>query len=344
MNTENKGPSCVAVGGQAVMEGVMMRSAHSFAVACRIPTGEILIQERKWQSVWEKWRFLRWPFFRGVVVLGEALVNGFSALTWSANMQIRHTPAGPDGKKEEELSGGGAALAITISLLFAIGLFVALPHFATMLLGLDASSLSFHLVDGVIKLVVLLAYMAAIGFMKDIQRVFAYHGAEHKSIFAHEAGLPLTVENARQFTRFHPRCGTSFLFLVLMISILLFSLTLQFEILPWKVADNLLKVFIKVPLMLPVAGLAYELIRFSGKHHRNPLLRPVIWPGLWLQRLTTREPDDAMLEVALASLRRTLWREAHLDDPSTTEGVMFKTLDEVPTPTGLPVLSPVPEA
>jgi uncharacterized protein YqhQ len=277
------------------MEGVMMRSAHSFAVACRIPTGEILIKEQKWQSVWDRMRFLRWPFFRGIVTLGEALVNGFSALTWSANMQI-----------------------------------VALPHFATMLLGLDASSLSFHLVDGVIKLVVLLAYMGAIGFLPDIKRVFAYHGAEHKSIFAHEAGLPLTVENARKFTRFHPRCGTSFLFLVLAISIIVFSLTLQFRILPWGWADNLLKVFIKIPMMLPVAGIAYELIRLSGKYHSNPLLRPVIWPGLWLQRLTTREPDDAMLEVALASLRRTLWREAHLDDPSTTEGVLFKDLSEVP--------------
>ncbi|PKN27477.1 MAG: DUF1385 domain-containing protein [Deltaproteobacteria bacterium HGW-Deltaproteobacteria-22] len=330
MKPDPKGPSCIAVGGQAVMEGVMMRSAHSFAVACRIPTGEILIKEQKWQSVWDRMRFLRWPFFRGIVTLGEALVNGFSALTWSANMQIRHTPAGPDGKKEEELSGGGAALAITISLLFAMGLFVALPHFATMLLGLDASSLSFHLVDGVIKLVVLLAYMGAIGFLPDIKRVFAYHGAEHKSIFAHEAGLPLTVENARKFTRFHPRCGTSFLFLVLAISIIVFSLTLQFRILPWGWADNLLKVFIKIPMMLPVAGIAYELIRLSGKYHSNPLLRPVIWPGLWLQRLTTREPDDAMLEVALASLRRTLWREAHLDDPSTTEGVLFKDLSEVP--------------
>lgn len=340
MNTENKGPSCVPVGGQAVMEGVMMRSAHSFAVACRIPTGEILLSERKWQSVWERWRFLRWPFFRGIVVLGEALVNGFSALTWSANMQIRHAPVGPDGKKEEELSGGGAALAITISLAFAIGLFVALPHFATMLLGLDASSLSFHLVDGVIKLVVLLGYMAVIGLMADIRRVFAYHGAEHKSIFAHEAGLPLTVENARTFSRFHPRCGTSFLFLVLMISILLFSLTLQFELLPIRWADNLLKVFIKVPLMLPVAGLAYELIRFSGRHHRNWLLRPLIWPGLWLQRLTTREPDDAMLEVALASLRRTLWREAHLDEPSTTEGVLYTRLEEIPC---LPDAPLVPE-
>lgn len=331
MSSPTQGPSCIAVGGQAVMEGVMMRSPNSFAVAVRLPSGGILVREQKWRSIWERWRFLRWPFLRGVVVLGEALVNGFSALTWSANMQIRHAPEPPDGKKEEEISGSGAAAAIGISLLFAIGLFVALPHFITMLLGLDASTLMFHLVDGIIKVFILFAYLFAIGRMKDVQRVFAYHGAEHKSIFTYEAQEPLTVENARRHSRFHPRCGTSFLFLVIAISILLFSVTLQFPLLKWKWADALLKVAIKIPLMFPVAGLAYELIRLSGKHAGKWWLAPIVAPGLWLQRLTTREPDDAQLEVALASLRITLRRERDLEAPDAgPDGMMFSSLTEIP--------------
>ncbi len=309
----------------------MMRTPNSFAVAVRLPSGGILVREQKWRSIWERWRFLRWPFLRGIVVLGEALVNGFSALTWSANMQIRHAPEPPEGKKEEEISGSGAAAAIGISLLFAIGLFVALPHFATMLLGLDASSIAFHLVDGVIKIAILFAYMAAIGFMEDVRRVFAYHGAEHKSIFTYEAGEALTVENARRHSRFHPRCGTSFLFLVLAVSILVFSVTLQFPLLPWKWADALVKVAIKIPLMFPIAGAAYELIRLSGKHAGKWWIAPVIAPGLWMQRLTTREPDDAQLEVALASLRVTLRRERTPEAPEAgPDGVIFPSLQEIP--------------
>ncbi len=329
MDTKTK-PSCAPVGGQAVMEGVMMRTANSLAVACRIPTGGIMVKEEKWQPVWVRFGFLRRPFFRGIVVLVEALVNGFSALTWSANMQIRHAPESPDGKKEEELTSGGAALAISISMLFAIGLFVALPHFLATLLGLDSRTLKFHLVDGLIKLAVLFTYLGVIGFMSDIRRVFQYHGAEHKSIFAHEAGEELTVENAKKYSRFHPRCGTSFLFLVLSISIVIFSLVLQFPVFDWRLADNLVKIAIKIPLMLPIAGLAYEVIRFSGRHQNLIILRPLIWPGLLLQRLTTREPDDSMLEVALASLRQALWREAHLQAPSNTEGVLVSDYTQIP--------------
>lgn len=331
MKRPTSGSSCIAVGGQAVMEGVMMRSPHSFAIAVRLPTGGILVREQKWRSIWEKWRFLRWPFLRGIVVLGEALVNGFSALTWSANMQIRHAPQPPEGQKEEEISGSSAAMAIGISLLFAIGLFVALPHFITMLLGLDAASLAFHLVDGVIKIIILFAYLGAIGWMEDVQRVFAYHGAEHKSIFAYESGEALTVENARKHSRFHPRCGTSFLFLVLAISILIFSITLQYPLLTWKWADALLKVAIKIPLMFPIAGLAYELIRLSGKYAGKWWLAWIVAPGLWLQRLTTREPDDAQLEIALASLRITLRREREPDAPEAgPDGTVFSSLLEIP--------------
>ncbi|MDA3862601.1 MAG: DUF1385 domain-containing protein [Deltaproteobacteria bacterium] len=318
----------LAVGGQAVMEGVMMRSANSFAIACRIPSGQLVIKEQRWKSIWNKYKFLRLPFLRGTVILVETLYNGLHSLTFSANMQIRYSE--DEDEQEEELTKGGAALAIILSLTFAIGLFVALPHLLTSLFGLNTDTVRFHLVDGVIKLAILLLYLFAIGLLPDVKRVFMYHGAEHKSIFAYEAGEELTVENARKQSRFHPRCGTSFLFLVIGISIILFSLLLQFPLVDNKLLDNLAKVFIKIPLMLPVAGIAYELIKFSGKHSNNPLLKPIIWPGLLLQRLTTREPDDKMLETGLASLKMALWRENNLEADSFEKEVIFDSLHDIP--------------
>ncbi len=333
-------PQKIAVGGQAVMEGVMMRSANSFAVACRIPTGDLVIKEQRWRSLSTRLGFLRWPFFRGTIVLVEALLNGLSALTFSANIQAKYEPKTDAGKgtveeKAEpansgELSKGEAAMAITVSMVFALGLFVFLPHLVTSLLGYSTDTLMFHLVDGLIKLVIFLAYLWGIGFISDIRRVFQYHGAEHKAIFAYEKGLELTVENAAAQTRFHPRCGTSFLFLVIGVSIILFSLVLQFRIFDNKLLDNLVKIVIKIPLMLPVAGIAYELIRISGKHHDKWYFKPFIAPGLALQRLTTREPEEQMLEVALASLKISLWREANIDAPSSENEKTYSSLAEVP--------------
>ncbi|MBU1536693.1 DUF1385 domain-containing protein [Myxococcota bacterium] len=322
----------------------MMRSANSFAVACRIPSGDMVIKEQRWKSLAVRFPFLKWPFFRGTVVLVEALLNGLSALTFSANIQARYeekpakgdeTDASEVGKspkesESKELSKGEAFVAISISLLFAMGLFVLLPHLATSLLGYDTDTLSFHLIDGLIKLVILLTYLWGIGFIADIRRVFQYHGAEHKAIFAHEKGLELTVENASRQTRFHPRCGTSFLFLVIGVSIVLFSLTLQFRIVDSKILDNIIKIIIKIPLMLPVAGIAYELIRISGKHHEKWYFKPFIAPGLALQRLTTREPDEKMVEVALASLKISLWREEHIEAPSDDKERFYKGLADVP--------------
>jgi uncharacterized protein YqhQ len=318
----------LAVGGQAVMEGVMMRSANSFAIACRIPTGEIVIKESRWRSLTTKWKFLRWPFFRGCVVLVEALLNGMSALTFSANMQARYSED-PE-EQEQELTGKAAVFAITISLAFAMGLFVFLPHLLTSLLGYSTDTVDFHLIDGLIKLSILLLYMWGIGFISDIKRVFMYHGAEHMSIYAYEKGLDLTVENAKKQSRFHPRCGTSFLFLVIGVSIILFSVLLQFRIFEHKILDNIIKIFIKIPLMLPVAGMAYELIRVSGKHHKKWIFKPFILPGLLLQRLTTRVPEDPMLEVALSSLKISLWREANLDAESSEKEKLYKTIEDVP--------------
>jgi len=309
------------VGGQAVLEGVMMRSEHSFAVACR-RNDEIVIRESPWKSLWEKHRWLRWPFMRGGVVLGESLANGFSALKFSAEvMEEAERQSGQEGQGSEgtaraesgETSSAATGVVISatfvLSMVFGLALFVGLPHIAAWAMGLRVTHMSFHLVDGLIKMILLLAYLAAIGLMPDIRRVFQYHGGEHKSIATLEAHRPLVVEEARKQSRFHPRCGTSFLFVVVLVSILVFALTLHNQWLSSRWMDNLAKIIVKLPLMFPIAGIAYEILRWSGAHQHLWLGRAVAAPGLWLQRLTTRPTEDEHLDVALASLRKTLWAE-----------------------------------
>lgn len=345
------------VGGQAVIEGVMMRSPKSFTVVCRRPDGSIVIKEEAWRPVWSGMRFLRLPLLRGAVVLLESLINGISALTFSANQQMTEEKEKSDDKADDKASAKAAAKAakraakspaatgaplrslgaraadqppdpdpadsgsylatwsmVALSLLFGLALFVGAPHLAAWgigaLAGFDSASFTFHMVDGVIKLALLIGYMAAISLLPDVRRVFQYHGAEHKAIFTYERGLPLTVENARAQTRFHPRCGTSFLLIVIGVSVVLFSVTLTYRISPTPLFDHLIKIGIKVPLMFPVAGLAYELIKLAGrKCDTSALARALSAPGMWLQKITTREPDDSQLEIALISIRKTLWRE-----------------------------------
>lgn len=323
-----------AVGGQAVIEGVMMRSPKSLAVVCRRPDGSIVIKEDEWRPIWSRLRFLRWPLLRGGVVLLESLVNGVAALTFSANQQLARSPdssesaagrarTGPPPRslgarsmqQPPEVSALGTFAMVAVSLVFGLALFVGAPHLAAWgigaLLGFDASSPIFHAVDGAIKLAILVGYMAAISMLPDVRRVFQYHGAEHKAIFAYEQGLDLTVENARRMSRFHPRCGTSFLLIVIAVSVVLFSALLSFRIADSTALDHVLKIAIKIPLMFPVAGLSYELIKLAGKHcDTSPLARVLSAPGMWLQKITTREPDDRQLEIALISIRKTLWREA----------------------------------
>lgn len=330
-------PACpkLDVGGQAVIEGVMMRSARSFAVVCRRPNGEIVVKEDAWQPVWSRLRFLKWPFLRGGVALLEAMVNGIAALSFSANQQVLGeaeaeavaakaeaqakdgsagtAPAAATGKPAAapaELSKAAVVLMVITSIAMGMALFVGAPHLITWLLGFDSSSVAFHAVDGAIKMVILLGYLGLIGLMPDVRRVFQYHGAEHKAIYTYEQGLPLTVDNARAQTRFHPRCGTSFLLIVITTSIILFALVLRFPISGNKVVDNLAKIAIKIPLMFPVAGIAYEAIKLSGRFaQKNLFVRMLTAPGLLLQNLTTREPTDDQLEIALVSIRKTLWRE-----------------------------------
>lgn len=297
-----------------------MRSPKSFAVVCRSATGELVVKEQAWRSIWERLRFLRWPFLRGSVVLVESLINGMSALSFSAKIQMATESAkGDDAESADKQSTVALTEAeekapsmvgvILFSTLLAAALFIGLPHALTALMGFSSASVGFHLVDGLIKAAIFVGYIAAIGLMKDIKRVFMYHGAEHKAIFAYESGEGMTVENARRQIRFHPRCGTSFLFIVILISIVGFAVTLRFTVVDSALLDHIAKIFIKIPLLFPVAGVSYEVLKLSARFTDNLVVHALIAPGLWLQRITTREPTDDQLEVALLAIEKTLWRE-----------------------------------
>jgi uncharacterized protein YqhQ len=317
-NSKTKKP---LVGGQAVLEGVMMRSPKSMSIAVRRESGKISIKEGVWRSIWDRLTFLRWPFLRGTVVMIEAMINGMQALNFSAKETMSEQEEA-DGKKGEEIGGASVAFTVVIGLVFAVGLFKFLPHLAASYAGelfygqsLTVDDIAYHVVDGVVKLGIFIGYVAVIGLAKDIARVFQYHGAEHMSIYTLEAGEPLTVENARKKSTLHPRCGTAFLMVVIIVFIFVAALSMPFLpewVKPSKEgtwAKHLLVVLFKLPLLIPVAGIAYEFNRFAGRHLNNPFLRPLLWPGLGMQLLTTKRPSDDQLEIALASLRAVLWRD-----------------------------------
>ncbi len=280
----------MAVGGQAVLEGVMMRSPHAMAVAVRRPDGS--------------------------VILIEALVTGVKALTFSAQAALQEE----DGDQTEEpLGWGSIVLTLGAAFLMAFIFFGFLPHWLSGMAGyltgrpLTPADFTFHVIDGFIKAVFIMLYIWGISFFPDIRRVFEYHGAEHKSICTFEAGQPLEVEYARAHPTAHARCGTSFILVVLLVSIFIFAVF--FPLFPGLtrtgLGNNFLQVFIKVGLMFPIAAVSYEIIRWGGKHGHSPLARFLLWPGLATQRLTALEPDDAMLEVALEALKAVLAREEH---------------------------------
>jgi len=304
----------ISVGGQAVIEGVMMRAPHALAIAVRKPNGEVVVKEDVWRSLSHRLKFLKWPLIRGTVVFVETLINGLQALSFSAHLALEEEGSRGEGKKKK-IDSWGLGVLMAAALGLGVLFFVVLPHYLTAFLGqlfgqdLDVESLFFHLVDGLIKVLFLVGYIYAISLLKDIQRVFQYHGAEHKCIYAYEAGEDLTVSNARKYSTLHPRCGTAFLLVVFFTSIILFSAVFPF--LPKfsslsKGLTNLIYVGIKLPLLFPIAGLAYEVIKLSGKKPDHPVLKIVIAPGLWLQRMTTRPPRDDQIEVALRALQGAL--------------------------------------
>jgi uncharacterized protein YqhQ len=294
------------VGGQAVIEGIMVRSPEMVAVACRRADGTITVWKKPFRSWLSRYRFLALPVFRGAVVLLEALVLGIQALTYSGDLVERDYAAKTDGKAQQNVSPEGTRttgqkfrLAFSVIFAFALGLgiFFYVPLLLTDWLG-ARSGFWFNLIDGLIRLAFFLAYIALIAQMRDIRRVFEFHGAEHKSIFNYEAQTDLTPANSAAFSRFHPRCGTSFLLIVMIVSIFVFMMLGR----PETVGDRLLRLAF-IPL---IGGISYEFIRLSGKGYGHPFWNLLIAPGLWLQRLTTREPDPSQLEVAIVALKAAL--------------------------------------
>jgi uncharacterized protein YqhQ len=295
----------INIGGQAVIEGVMMRAPRSVAVAVRRPSGEIVVRKELVVPLGERFPVVKLPIIRGAVALFSSLVTGMKALNFSANEAIAE-----DEAEKREMSPMVMGGTITVALLLGIALFFILPLYLTKLLVpfIGASNIVFNLVDGVIRVVVFLLYIYSISRMKDIQRVFQYHGAEHKSIFTFEAGEQLTIDNVRKFSRLHPRCGTSFLLVVMLVSIFVFSL------IP-KLWPFYMKAGARVVLLPIIAGVSYEFLKWSAKNETSPLVRMLIAPGLALQRLTTREPDERQLEVAIRSMEEALEvNGGHKDD------------------------------
>ncbi len=312
-------------GGQAVIEGVMMRGRKSMAVAVRNPQGEIVLHEEPltakiYTSTWGQW-----PFVRGLAMLWDALGLGIRALMWSGEVAAQEE----EGEKVE-FSGPVAWTTIAVSLSFAIGLFFLVPTFAARLLAtfVNDDPMVDAIFEGVIRLLLFVGYLWAIGRVGEIKRVFGYHGAEHKTINAYEANAPLTVAEVQKFSVQHTRCGTSFLLYVLVISILLFAPLTFSNVEPGWLA-LLLRFVTRLALVPVVAAIAYEIIRFSAAHEDNPIMRMIITPGLWLQKMTTREPEDGMVACAIAALEPVLAADGRL--PATVPAEVSTTVDPATT-------------
>lgn len=306
--------SNVTVGGQAVLEGVMMRAPGVMSIAVRRQDGSIVIQKDKLTSPAEKYPVLKWPLIRGLLALGQSLALGFKALDFSSAIAMDDIDREESLKKGEPIDESksvtptGMSMWSFISVMaVALGLgvtfFFFLPLYLTDLSGklwpaVKTNAILFNFVDGIIRVFFLIVYIYGISLMSDIRRVFQYHGAEHKAIYAYENGLELTLENARSFSTLHPRCGTAFLLTVMVVAMLIFSL------IPSS-APLWIKAVSRVVLLPLIAGVSYEIIRKSGESD-NKLLRLMTLPGLWLQRITTREPDDLQLEVGIEALKAAL--------------------------------------
>jgi len=286
------------IGGQAVIEGVMMRAPRTMTVAVRRPTGEISVMKEHLKLLSDRWPFLKWPVLRGTVSLFGTLLLGIRALNYSAQEAL----------EEDEGEIGPWAMAGTIAAAFglAVFLFLLLPLWATRWMETYfqwvAGQWAFNMVDGVLRLLVFFLYLAAITMAKDIRRIFQYHGAEHMSIYAMEAGEELTVDNARKYSPMHPRCGTSFLLIVMVLSIVVFAQIPQ----AWSLGAKALARVVLVPL---IAGLSYEMLKLGDRYRDVSFLKLILIPGLAMQKLTTREPTDDQIEVALVALREALAAE-----------------------------------
>jgi uncharacterized protein YqhQ len=288
------------VGGQAVLEGVMMRGVSNWAVAVQPPAGDVAVQSFPLTSVVRRHRLLRLPILRGVVALGESLAIGFRALGIAANAQL--------GEDDEEISGGVWAGTAVVALVLAVGLFFVVPVALTSLIKdrLGSATL-FWVIEGGVRTAIFLGYLALLSRQKDLRRVFEFHGAEHKVIACYEAGQPLEPAAAQRFSRLHPRCGTSFLLVVMIVAIFVFA--------PLGLPAWYLLLATRILGVPVIAGLSFELIKLAGKHRARGWMRALMWPGMQLQKLTTREPDLPQLAVAIAALQAVL---AHEDPRSAS--------------------------
>jgi uncharacterized protein YqhQ len=290
------------VGGQAVLEGVMMRSPHAWAIACRKPSGEIVTNREPLERLSEKHKWMGWPIVRGVITLGHAMSLGFRALRFSANVALDELQSGNDApQKKLEISGWLAA----VNIIFSLGFFIFMYKFLPLVAATELKKVSpvfgeqivFNLVDGVVRIALFLLFIWGVSLIRDIHRVFEYHGAEHKTVFAFENGDPLEARTVQKYSTYHPRCGTSFLMTVMIISILMYTLV--------PVSTFWARFAVRIALLPLIAGLSYEIIRFAAKH-RGSLFALMTAPGLWLQRITTQPPTDDQLECAIVALDQAM--------------------------------------
>ena len=344
------------IGGQAVMEGVMMRNKDKYAVACRKSDGEIIVDVKETHSITEKVKFLSWPFIRGTVNLIESMVIGIKTLTYSADFidmdetekekkaaeqdngtekdnaekekEVTVKNAADEPKKETVMTPFMIFCTIALSLAISIGLFFFLPVLVTegvaSLTGWD-TAFAASIIEGVVRIVIFVAYVLLISLMPDIKRVFRYHGAEHKTINCIEHGLPLTVENARASSKEHKRCGTSFLLIVMVISILVFSVVNCFPLYTGdvKIIKILVRFGVRILLLPLVAGISYEFLKLAGRSN-SKIMDILSRPGLWMQGLTTKEPDDEMLKCAIASVEAVFDWKAFLAEGETEAQTVSK--------------------
>jgi uncharacterized protein YqhQ len=301
------------VGGQAVIEGVMMKGPNVIATAVRRSNGKIELKIEKFKSIMEKYKWLKIPIIRGGIGLVEMLVIGIKTLNFSAEIAMEDAELEKDSsidknkKKKKGTSKFSVLIAMVVAFLIGVAVFFIFPLFiTTRVFNLEKDVFLFNLTAGIIRLFILLTYVILISLMKDIKRIFQYHGAEHKTVLTFEGSKDLTIDNAKLFTTFHPRCGTSFLIMVMFVAILSFSI-LDAIVLKMIGYINLpIRLMVHLPFIPILGGISYELIKFSAKRADSGLGKMLITPGLWLQRITTKEPDDSQIEVALCALNAAL--------------------------------------
>ena len=290
--------SSILVGGQAVMEGVMMRVPGAYATAVRDPDGNIQIDRHDFKSKVDAYPFLKMPLLRGIIGLFESLKIGYSTLQWSAEISL------PEEEASKETSKFVDVLLTIFSLALALGLFFVAPiGLTSWLFDKDQDAFIFNVISGMFRVLFFITYLALISLMKDVRRLFQYHGAEHKTVYNFESGKELSISNAQQFPTQHPRCGTSFLFIIMLVAILSFAILDSVVLFYVEELKIWMRLIFHIPFIPIVAGLGYEVLKLTAKHRSNIFFRALAQPGLWLQNITTKQPDDGQVEVALEALK-----------------------------------------